>query len=264
MLARVLAEPEASYPQAADLLGKIGDATRARRAAPRSSRAPRRKRRRARRPTPRSSRRSAPSAARRRSSTSRTRARRRTRTTPRSPCARCRSAAIRPCCRSRSRSPPTPRPTRSCATRCSASSRRSAASRRSGAAGDHLVRQGRDRALPRLRVGALAAKAEAIGPALEAFPAGAAYKKVDVDDLLVKLIEKLGRRRGRRSSRRSARRAARAHDGGHVARAGRARRRRAGPVEKLAGDSTSVKGFPAGETIGKEAARVAEALKKKS
>ena len=35
-------------------------------------------------------------------------------------------------------------------------------------------------------------------------------------------------------------------------------------VEKLAGDTTSVKGFPTGETIGKEAARVAEALKKKS
>ena len=35
-------------------------------------------------------------------------------------------------------------------------------------------------------------------------------------------------------------------------------------VEKLAGDSTSVKGFPGGDTIGKEAARVAEALKKKT
>ena len=34
-------------------------------------------------------------------------------------------------------------------------------------------------------------------------------------------------------------------------------------VEKLAGDSTSVKGFPSGDTIGKEATRVAEVLKKK-
>ena len=35
-------------------------------------------------------------------------------------------------------------------------------------------------------------KVNAVQPALEAFPASAAYKKVDVDDLLVKLIEKLG------------------------------------------------------------------------
>ena len=34
-------------------------------------------------------------------------------------------------------------------------------------------------------------------------------------------------------------------------------------VQKLAGDSTTVKGFPAGDTIGKAAARVAEVLKKK-
>ena len=33
---------------------------------------------------------------------------------------------------------------------------------------------------------------------------------------------------------------------------------------KIAGDSTSLKGFPSGETIGKEASRVAEALKKKT
>jgi HEAT repeat protein len=37
-----------------------------------------------------------------------------------------------------------------------------------------------------------AQKAEGIVPALEAFPASASYKKVDVDDLLVKLIEKIG------------------------------------------------------------------------
>jgi hypothetical protein len=34
-------------------------------------------------------------------------------------------------------------------------------------------------------------------------------------------------------------------------------------VAKLATDPTTVKGFPAGETIGKTAARVAEAVKKK-
>lgn len=37
-----------------------------------------------------------------------------------------------------------------------------------------------------------ARKAEGIIPGLEAFPGSASYKKVDVDDLLVKLIEKIG------------------------------------------------------------------------
>ena len=37
-----------------------------------------------------------------------------------------------------------------------------------------------------------ARKADGIQPGLEAFPASATYKKVDVDDLLVKLIEKQG------------------------------------------------------------------------
>jgi hypothetical protein len=109
-----------------------------------------------------------------------------------------------------------------------------------------------------------AGKAEAIQPALEAFPAAVAYKKVDVDDLLVKLIEKLGQPArpvlvktldssaplARMTSVMSLEQVGRAPD--------------APAVEKLAGDTTSVKGFPAGDTIGKEAARVAEVLKKKS
>jgi HEAT repeat protein len=109
-----------------------------------------------------------------------------------------------------------------------------------------------------------AGKVEAIGPALEAFPAAAAYKKVDVDDLLVKLIEKLGQPArpalvkvlgsqaplARMTAVLSLEQIGRAPD--------------AASVEKLAGDSTSVKGFPGGDTIGKEAARVAEALKKKT
>ncbi|HTA21538.1 MAG TPA: hypothetical protein VK989_19735, partial [Polyangia bacterium] len=37
----------------------------------------------------------------------------------------------------------------------------------------------------------------------------------------------------------------------------------AAALEKLAGDSTVVKGFPAGATIGKEASRVAQAVKSK-
>jgi hypothetical protein len=108
-----------------------------------------------------------------------------------------------------------------------------------------------------------AGKLDAIGPALEAFPAAVAYKKVDVDDLLVKLIEKLGPParpalvKALGSSAPLARMTAlmTLEQVGRVA--------DAPAVEKLAGDSTTVKGFPSGETIGKEAARVAELLKKK-
>jgi hypothetical protein len=67
-----------------------------------------------------------------------------------------------------------------------------------GAARDHLVGQGRDRPLPRVRVDPGGAQGRRHPAGLEAFPASASYKKVDVDDLLVKLIEKQGRRPGRR------------------------------------------------------------------
>jgi hypothetical protein len=108
-----------------------------------------------------------------------------------------------------------------------------------------------------------AGKSEAIQPALEAFPAAAAYKKVDVDDLLVKLIEKLGppARPALVKTLGSTAPLARMTALMSLEQMGHAPD--APPVEKLAGDSTSVKGFPAGETIGKEATRVAEVLKKK-
>ena len=108
-----------------------------------------------------------------------------------------------------------------------------------------------------------AQKAEGIVPALEAFPASASYKRVDVDDLLVKLIEKIGQP-ARPALVQGARlaRAARAHDGRDVARADRQGGRRAGARE-AAGDSSPVKGFPAGDTVGKEAAAAAEIVKKK-
>jgi hypothetical protein len=107
-------------------------------------------------------------------------------------------------------------------------------------------------------------KADGIVPALDAFPAGVAYKKVDVGDLLVKLIEKLG------PSARPALVAAldsRApltrmtavlalEQVGHAA--------EAPALAKLAGDTTTLKGFPPGETIGKEAARVADLIGKKA
>jgi HEAT repeat protein len=108
-----------------------------------------------------------------------------------------------------------------------------------------------------------AGKAEAIQPALEAFPASVAYKKVDVDDLLVKLIEKLGApaRPALVKTLGSTSPLARMTALMALEQLGRAPD--AAGVEKLATDSTTVKGFPAGETIGKQAVAVAELLKKK-
>ncbi len=112
---------------------------------------------------------------------------------------------------------------------------------------------------------ALAArKAPAIRPALEAFPSSASYKKVDVDDLLVKLIEKLGD--GARpelvktlgSSSPLARMTA------AMALEQMGRSADAGALDKLAGDSAPVKGFPAGETVGKAATRAAQSARKRS
>jgi hypothetical protein len=109
-----------------------------------------------------------------------------------------------------------------------------------------------------------AGKAEAIQPALEAFPASASYKKVDVDDLLVKLIEKMGppARPALVKTLGSSSPLARMTALMALEQLGRAPD--APAVEKLAGDSTTVKGFPAGETIGKTATRVADVIKKKA
>jgi HEAT repeat protein len=109
-----------------------------------------------------------------------------------------------------------------------------------------------------------AGKAEAIQPALEAFPAAVAYKKVDVDDLLVKLIEKLGQpaRPALVKTLGSSSPLARMTALMSLEQIGKAPD--APAIEKLSGDSTSVKGFPAGETVGKTAVRVAEVVKKKS
>jgi HEAT repeat protein len=109
-----------------------------------------------------------------------------------------------------------------------------------------------------------AAKADGVIPALEAFPAGVSYKKVDVDDLLVKLIEKLGppvrpvlvKALDSRSP------LARMTAVMTLEQVGRAED--APALEKIAKDSTALKGFPAGETIGREASRVAEVVKKKA
>jgi hypothetical protein len=106
-------------------------------------------------------------------------------------------------------------------------------------------------------------KVDAIQPALEAFPASVAYKKVDVDDLLVKLVEKLGQpaRPALIKTLGSSSPLARMVAVMTLEQIGRAPD--AAALEKLAGDSSVVKGFPAGATIGKEASRVAQAVKSK-
>jgi HEAT repeat protein len=109
-----------------------------------------------------------------------------------------------------------------------------------------------------------ARKADGIQPGLEAFPASASYKKVDVDDLLVKLIEKIGQ---------PARPALVQALGSHAPLArmtavmalGQIGRAPDAPaLQKLTADSSPVKGFPAGDTVGKEAAAAAEIVKKRS
>jgi hypothetical protein len=109
-----------------------------------------------------------------------------------------------------------------------------------------------------------ARKAEGIVPALEAFPASATYKRVDVDDLLVKLIEKLGQaaRPALVQARGSRVPLARATAAMTLAQIGRPDD--AAALTKLASDSATVKGFPAGDTVGKEASAAAEAVKKRS
>jgi HEAT repeat protein len=109
-----------------------------------------------------------------------------------------------------------------------------------------------------------ASKVDGIVPALEAFPATVAYKKVDVDDLLVKLIEKLGQPARPALVKALDSRSPLARMTAVMALEQMGRAADAPALEKIAGDSTSVKGFPPGNTIGKEAARVAEAVKKKA
>jgi len=108
------------------------------------------------------------------------------------------------------------------------------------------------------------AKAEGIVPALEAFPVAVAYKKVDVDDLLVKLIEKIGQPARPPLVKALDSRSPLARMTAVMALEQVGRAPDAAALEKLAGDSTAIKGFPTGETIGKAAARVAEAVKKKA
>jgi hypothetical protein len=110
----------------------------------------------------------------------------------------------------------------------------------------------------------LAAKQDAVLPALEAFPRGAAYKRQDVLDFLVRDIQKLGT-------------AAKAPLGKALESPSPLARMTAvlgfeamgdaadaALVLKLSGDKATVKGFAPGATIGKEATRVANGLQRKS
>ncbi len=109
-----------------------------------------------------------------------------------------------------------------------------------------------------------ARKADGIVPALEAFPASATYKKVDVDDLLVKLIEKLGQSARPALVQALGSRVPLARMTAVMALGQMGGPAQAGALAKLTSDSATIKGFPAGDTVGKEAAQAAEAVKKRS
>jgi len=107
-------------------------------------------------------------------------------------------------------------------------------------------------------------KVNAVQPALEAFPASAAYKKVDVDDLLVKLIEKLGAPARPVLVATLSSRAPLARMTAVMALEQIGRGPDAPALEKLAKDTAAIKGFPSGDTVGKAAMRAAESVKSKS
>jgi len=106
-------------------------------------------------------------------------------------------------------------------------------------------------------------KQDGVLPGLEAFPASAPYKKVDVEDLLVKLIEKLGPpvRPVLVKALESKFPLARMTAVMTLEYVGKSEDVPA--LERVGKDSTTIKGFPAGATVGKEAARVADLLRKK-
>ena len=109
-----------------------------------------------------------------------------------------------------------------------------------------------------------ARKADGIQAGLEAFPASASYKKVDVDDLLVKLIAKLGPPARPALVKTLSSRAALARMTAVMALEQIGRAPDAADLEKLQSDSAPIKGFPAGDTIGKAAAHAADAVRKRS
>ncbi|MBC8132189.1 MAG: hypothetical protein H7X95_04345, partial [Deltaproteobacteria bacterium] len=108
------------------------------------------------------------------------------------------------------------------------------------------------------------AKHEGVVPGLEAFPASAPYKKIDVEDLLVKLIEKLGApvRPVLVKALESKYPLARMTAVLSLESVGKAAD--APALDKASKDTATIKGFPTGATVGKEAARVAGIVRSKS
>jgi hypothetical protein len=116
-------------------------------------------------------------------------------------------------------------------------------------------------------------KQDAVVAALEAFPASASFKKDDVVDFLVKDITKIGAPakaavlKALASSNALARMTAVLALEAPLtsdARASLGSAADAPAVLKLSGDRGSVRGFPAGNTVGKEATRVAGILQKRT
>jgi len=108
-----------------------------------------------------------------------------------------------------------------------------------------------------------AGKEDVLVQALDAFPVAATYKRADVDDLLVNLIAKLGAatRPALVKGLASASPLTRMTSVLALERVGKAED--AAALEGKAQDAGTVKGFPAGDTVGREAARVAAVVKKK-
>ncbi len=109
----------------------------------------------------------------------------------------------------------------------------------------------------------VAFKAASILPALEAFPAKESYKRDDVVDFLVKDILKIGKSTRPLLLTALVSPAALARMTGVLALESLGSTADAAALAKLAGDKGTVKGFPAGQTVGKEALRVAALLQKK-
>jgi len=104
-------------------------------------------------------------------------------------------------------------------------------------------------------------KADAVVSALEAFPATATHKREDVVDFLAKDIQKLGPATGRPASVAAlASKSPLARVTGVLALETIGTAAESPAVAKLSGDRATVKGFPPGASVGKEAARVAGIL----
>jgi hypothetical protein len=118
-----------------------------------------------------------------------------------------------------------------------------------------------------------AGRADAVVPALEAFPASASYKRDDVVDFLVKDVTKLGPTARPAVLKALASPAPLARMTGVLALEAPlptdSKASLGGPADapalaKLSSDRGTLKGFPVGDTVAREAARVAAVLQKKA